>query len=290
MSAVDPLGELNTRYEQQATWTRGTRQSLFGLAGIPYGMRSAIGPGSRVLDIGCGTGAVAREILSASDGIRLTGVDIDLASLRFARQRSAALPQEHRDDVSGGRSSTWGTRQASAAEVEGPLAAGDAHALPFGDGSFDAVFFHFVLLWLREPLVALAEAARVTRPGGHVIAVAEPDHEARIDAPEPLEALGRLQTESLRRQGADVRFGRKLPVLLAVAGLADVRFGVIGGEWQHQDQTGLIESEWSMLERDLGTTLPMGELDRLERLDRAAWEAGRRVLFVPTFFGIGRAI
>jgi SAM-dependent methyltransferase len=258
MPAVDSLGDLNSRYEQQSTWTRGTREHLFGLA--------RLGPASRVLDIGCGTGAVAQEILSTSDGIRLTGVDIDLGSLRFARRRSALLP----------------------------LAAGDAHALPFGDGSFDAVFFHFVLLWLREPARALAEAARVTRPGGYVIAIAEPDHEGRIDAPEALEALGRLQTESLRRQGADVRFGRKLPALLAAAGLVDVRFGVIGGEWRREQMAELIESEWSMLRSDFGALSPgapvpsPAELARLERQDREAWAAGTRVLFVPTMWGMGR--
>jgi SAM-dependent methyltransferase len=253
MPAVDSLGDLNSRYEQQATWTRATRESLFALAGI--------GAGSRVLDVGCGTGAVARDVLSSTSGISLTGVDIDLGSLQFAQRMSPEIR----------------------------LAAGDAHALPFREASFDAAFFHFVLLWLADPGAALAEAVRVTRVGGHVIAVAEPDHEARIDAPEGLEGLGRLQIESLRRQGADSRLGRKLRGLLEAAGLADVRFGVIGGEWQRQDQAGLIESEWSMLERDLGTTLPKGELDRLERLDREAWEAGTRVLFVPTFFGIGRA-
>ena len=247
------LEELNRRYEQQSLWTRGTRQSLFELA--------EIGPGSRVLDIGCGTGAVARDVLNSTTGLRLTGVDIDLESLKFAQRRSSAMR----------------------------LTAGDAIAPPFREASFDAAFFHFVLLWLADPAEALAEAVRVTRPGGHVIAIAEPDHEARIDAPQRLEALGRLQIESLRRQGADTRFGRMLRGLLEAAGLAEVRFGVIGGEWDRQDQAGLIESEWSMLEQDLGTTLPKGELDRLERLDREAWEAGTRVLFVPTFFGIGRA-
>ena len=248
------LGQLNHRYEQQSLWTRGTRQSLFALAGI--------GPGSRVLDIGCGTGAVARDVLSSISGVSLTGVDIDLGSLQFAQRMSPGIR----------------------------LAAGDAHALPLREASFDAAFFHFVLLWLADPGQALAEAVRVTRPGGHVLAIAEPDHEARIDAPVGLEALGRMQIESLRHQGADTRFGRKLRGLLEVAGLEEVRFGVIGGEWQRQDQAGVIDSEWSMLQRDLGTTLPRVELDRLERLDREAWEAGRRVLFVPTFFGIGRAI
>ena len=254
MSALDDLGGLNRRYEQQSTWTRGTRQSLFALAGI--------GPGSRVLDIGCGTGAIDRDLRSSTSRISLTGVDIDLGSLQFARRMSPGIR----------------------------LAAADAHALPLREASFDAAFFHFVLLWLADPGVALAEAVRVTRPGGHVLAIAEPDHEARIDAPEGLEALGRMQIESLRRQGADTRFGRKLRGLLEAAGLAEVRFGVIGGEWQRQDQAGVIDSEWSMLERDLGTKLPKTQLNRLERLDREAWEAGRRVLFVPTFFGIGRVV
>jgi ubiquinone/menaquinone biosynthesis C-methylase UbiE len=100
-------------------------------------------PGSRVLEIGCGRGAgaaiIEREFLPAT----LLASDLDPAMLERAARYLAAR----------GRPRV-------------PLIAADATALPFPDGSFDAVFdfgaVHHVPEWRR----VLAETARVLRPGG----------------------------------------------------------------------------------------------------------------------------
>lgn len=122
-----------------------------------------LGPGQRVLDAGCGTG-VLLEALARAVGPTgcLVGLDHNPAFLAEARQRIEAT------DVS---------------EVV-ELREGDALALPFADASFDGSHCERVLMHLEEPGRAVAELARVTRPGGWVV-VAEPDYGAlRTDHPD----------------------------------------------------------------------------------------------------------
>jgi len=241
---------LDRRYRDQAAWTRGLRQKVLDEIGVEAG--------ARLLDIGAGTGAVADDVLRNRPGARLTAIDLDSAALAYARRRPVAAG----------------------------FVVGDAHALPFRRASFDISFFHFVLLWLKYPVAALIEAARVTRAHGYVIGFAEPDHQARIDAPAELEDLGRKQTEALASRGADTRFGRKLRAAFAEAGLRPVRVGVLGGEWA-AGRGEATDSEWPTLKSDVAGTLDRAELDRLESVDRRAWTDGVRVLFVPTFYAIG---
>lgn len=94
-----------------------------------------------VLEIGAGGGAMADGMARAHPGVRLTVTDIDDAMVASAKRRLRAYPN---------------------AKVE----QADVTALPFPDGSFDAVtsylMLHHVIAWQE----ALAEAARVLRPGG----------------------------------------------------------------------------------------------------------------------------
>jgi demethylmenaquinone methyltransferase/2-methoxy-6-polyprenyl-1,4-benzoquinol methylase len=60
------------------------------------------------------------------------------------------------------------------------LLAGDAHALPFADGAFDAVTIAFGLRNLVDPVAGLREFARVTRPGGRLV-VCEFSHPLWLD-------------------------------------------------------------------------------------------------------------
>jgi ubiquinone/menaquinone biosynthesis C-methylase UbiE len=104
-----------------------------------------LAPGASVLDVGCGTGPELEPLaeLVGSHG-RVVGLEQSAALIEAARARG--LP--------GG----------------GPieLVRGDARALPFGAGEFDACRADRTLQHLDRPDVALAEMARVTRPGGRV--------------------------------------------------------------------------------------------------------------------------
>jgi hypothetical protein len=133
---------------------------------------------------------------------------------------------------------------------------------------------------------------RVTRPGGAVFALAEPDYCGRIDFPEELNHLGKLQTIALRKQGADPCMGRKLAGIFQQAGLVSIETGVLGGQWSAPPDWEAWESEWAMLEADLTQESEISEISdfvRLKDLDKAAYEGGQRILFVPTFYAWGRA-
>lgn len=235
------------RYTQQAGWTAQTRQYLFGKAGISAA--------SRVLEPGCGTGA----ILTDCPGDLVAGVDWDLANLRVAHRTAP----------------------------NAVLACADALSLPYPPAVFDACISHFFLLWVDAER-ALAEMRRVTRPGGVIIALAEPDYYNRIDRPVELEEIGRLQALSLENQGADPRIGRNLAGLFVHAGLEDVLTGVMGGEWGRREPDSGWEQEWAALESDLAGEVEPDKLAELRRLDAAAWAHGERILFVPTFYAFGR--
>ena len=244
------MDELHARYQQQAEWTESLRRYIFE--------RLDLGPSARVLEVGCGTGAVLQTLFGYTQAIAL-GVDIDLPSLRFARRN---LPQA-------------------------AFSAGDAHSLPFAAAAFDAVMCHFLLLWVANPLKVVREMARVCRPGGAVIALAEPDYGGRIDFPAALAEAGQMQANALQARGADPLAGRKLSGWMHAAGLAAVETGVLGGQWRGPASPQAHQSEWETLARDLSGRISPGRLEDLKRMDQAAWQVGSRVLFVPTFYAIG---
>ena len=96
-----------------------------------------------VLDLGCGTGVMARAIAAREDFAgTVTGVDQSPDFIAAAE------------------------RLAAGAGIE--FLVGDAHALDLPAASFDAVVAHTLVSHVRDPLAVLAQAARVIRPGGSV--------------------------------------------------------------------------------------------------------------------------
>ena len=239
------------RFTRQAQWTRDLRAYLFS--------RLQIENARRVLEVGCGTGAILAEL---PNEIPLrAGLNLDRQQLSLAMR------------------SNPGSR----------LTQGDGQTQPYPDGSFDVSLCHFLLLWVADPARVLAEMTRVTRPGGLVLALAEPDYGGRIDHPEELAVLGQWQMESLRQQGADPLMGRKLAGLFHGAGLKSVETGALGGQWSGRPDWEARESEWAILEADLRKTRQDGESWQvLKTLDKSAYQRGERVLFVPTFYAWGR--
>lgn len=240
----------HARFSQQAQWTGALRAHIFPRVGV----HSA----QRILDVGCGTGALFGELLAQSDAA-IFGVDIQRQHLRLARAHPDAL-----------------------------LSQGDALQLPYPEGIFDITLCHFLLLWVADPLQTLSEMARVARPGGMVLALAEPDYGGRIDYPPELAQLGVWQTESLKRQGADPLMGRKLSGLFHQIGLENIETGVLGGQWRGAPAPEAWESEWKILEFDAKTPKVSETFGVLKARDADAWERGQRVLFVPTFYALGR--
>lgn len=117
---------------------------------------------------------------------------------------------------------------------------------------------------------------RVTRPGGWILALAEPDYGGRIDFPRELEAVGQRQIQGLLDQGANPYLGRTLRSLFVSAQLTEIRTGLLGGEWQGSPGEDHMDLEWETLARDLSHLLPAGEIEHYQRIDRRAWKMGTK--------------
>lgn len=103
---------------------------------------AALRPGDSALDVACGTGRLSAELRASvgPSGI-VVGLDVSEAMLAVARAADASIE--------------W--------------VVGDATALPYGDGRFDAVTIAFGLRNLADPDRGLAEMRRVARPGGRLV-------------------------------------------------------------------------------------------------------------------------
>jgi SAM-dependent methyltransferase len=100
--------------------------------------------GAEILEVGCGTGPVSRELASRPGVHRVVGIDPSPVFLAKARDRAQSLP--------------------NLTFIEG-----DGRSLPCDSSSFDAVIFHTTLSHVPEPSSALSEAFRTLRPGGTLV-------------------------------------------------------------------------------------------------------------------------
>ena len=154
-------------------------------------------PGMRVLDVGCGQGADAFELaaLVGPDGL-VTGVDFSELLITEAVRRGAdrGLPVKF--------------------EV------GDAQALRFPDSSFDAVRTERMLMHVPDPSRALAEMARVLRPGGRMV-VCDFDWESQF-CDSPLKDTTRKIALSFCDGMKNGWIGRCLPRLFREVGMTDI--------------------------------------------------------------------
>jgi SAM-dependent methyltransferase len=240
------------RYLQQAQWTQNMRTYLYQKASLEHA--------SRILDIGCGTGVLEQELPNYTTS-RSFALDIDRAYLSFAKQYAS-----HTD-----------------------YALGNALSLPYADRSFEVTFCHFLMLWVKDVHQAVAEMVRVTYPNGIVLALAEPDYGGRIDFPPELSQIGTWQATSLHQQGANPFMGRELRSVFHAAGLVDVEVGVMAGQWDDKTSDKDVSLEWKVIRSDLRHKSEFfNQADRLEALENTSRKNGKRVLFVPTFYAIGR--
>ncbi len=238
------------RYQQQSLWTRSLRHYLL--------QKVSIQPTSNVLEVGCGTGAICSDLIEKFP-CNIFGIDINLQSVEIAIRNTPKLI----------------------------AACCDANLLPFPSGFFEVVYCHYFLLWLANPLKVIAEIKRVLQTGGVFLVFAEPDHSARIDFPSELKSIGKLQVESLKMQGVDVQMGRKIPGLLSQSGFHNIQYGISGFESYSGSLPDWWESEWEVIRNDLESMIFQDRLNHLQSFDKKCWNAGTRILFVPTFYAIG---
>ena len=155
-------------------------------------------PDALILDIGCGPGTITADLADRVPRGHVTGVD--------------AAP----DIIEQARGLTRGRGNLD-------FAAGDVYALGYPAGAFDVVHAHQVLQHLSDPVKALREMRRVTRPGG-LIAVRDADYGAMTWYPEvpALDDWLALYHRVARGNGGEPQAGRRLHAWAREAGLTDV--------------------------------------------------------------------
>jgi SAM-dependent methyltransferase len=159
--------------------------------------------GRRILDLGCGRGT-AEVKLSRLHLTQVTLVAVDLLVDRVREALTAARSHN----------------------IRASFAAADARGLPFLDASFDSAFCVAVLQHIGDVAGAVAELARVTRPGGRIVAV-EPDNSGRYFyssssvGMRAYELAGQFFSSVGRERGdaTDPAVGPKLPTLFARSGI-----------------------------------------------------------------------
>jgi SAM-dependent methyltransferase len=171
-------------------------------------------PGTRLLEVGCGVGAVLAVLGQEFSGVELFGVDIEQKQLDFARGHLER------------------------AGVEATLRQADALALPFTDGSFDQVWMMWFLEHIADPPAALRETRRVLVPGGRITAIEVDYSTCRAEPSTPaLEALIRTMVQGMSASGWS-NAGTRLPGWLRETGFHAVDEGERTFWWRDEDLSG----------------------------------------------------
>jgi len=139
-----PHGDVPALYDRAAERYDHFRELWLRLAGAPAeqalidDLCAVLQPGAKVLDAGCGTGALARQVRRIEPTAQITLLDLSPAML------------------------------ARAADVRGEHVVGSVLDLPVADDSFDVVISGWVIETLPDPIAAVREYLRVINPEGHV--------------------------------------------------------------------------------------------------------------------------
>ncbi len=227
---------------------------------------------ARILDVGCGPGTITAGLADRVPLGQVTGIDAAAEVVEQARSAGGERPNLD-------------------------FAPGDVYALDYADGTFDVVHAHQVLQHLGDPVRALREMRRVTRPGG-LVAVRDADYGGMTWYPEPpvLDEWMALYQRVARGNGGQPDAGRRLLSWARAAGFTDI--GCSSSTWTFATEAErswwgsvwadrTVKSRYAALATEGGYARPAD----LQRIAGAwtAWAAGEDSWFlVPHGEIVGR--
>ena len=158
--------------------------------------------GMDLLDVGCGPATITADLAARVAPGRVVGLDAASGALEAARATLA--------------------ERGLSTRVE--LTDGDVMSLPFDDGTFDVAHAHQVLQHLSDPVGALTEMRRVTRPGG-IVAARDAVYSAMTWFPQPegMELWRSVYMATARANGGEPDAGSRMLAWARQAGFTDVR-------------------------------------------------------------------
>jgi SAM-dependent methyltransferase len=232
---------------------------------------SALKPGMRLLDCGCGPGSITIDLAAVVAPGEVIGVDLEASQIELARGQA---------------------RERGLQRVRFEVAS--VYELPFPDGSFDAVFSHALFEHLAEPEAALQEIRRVLRPDG-VAGLSSPDWSGNLMIPADPEVRRAVEIFKgiQQRNGGNPYVGRELGRLLKEAGFFSIRLSAIYDNYE--DVPLVAELLAQQIEQGVGKQIVASPgLDRAEvgALCHAlrTWARHDGVLFAQSFVdAIGNA-
>ncbi|MER7921626.1 class I SAM-dependent methyltransferase [Streptomyces sp. NPDC096057] len=192
--------------QETAVYTHGHHESVLRshtrrtAANSAAYLLGSLKPHMKILDIGCGPGTITADLAALVPDGQVTGVDHAPGILDQARDTAARRGLDNVD-----------------------FAVADVHALDYPDDTFCVVHAHQVLQHVGDPVRALKEMKRVTKPGGF-IAARDADYAAMTWHPEVPELDGWLDLyrRVARANGGEPDAGRRLKSWARQAGLTDV--------------------------------------------------------------------
>ncbi|KAJ3006642.1 hypothetical protein HKX48_009540 [Thoreauomyces humboldtii] len=154
-------------------------------------------PSSNLLDVGCGPGTITADLAALLPTGSVVAIDTEDDVLSKAKETC---------DARGGLANVRFEK-------------GDVHRLSYPDGHFDVVHAHQVLQHVADPVAALREMRRVTKPGG-IVAVREVDFQGTVWYPDVdgMTDWLRLYSEVARSNGGEPDAGRRLHAWARQAG------------------------------------------------------------------------
>lgn len=182
-------------------WTRGFHGDAFLRRSAERNaafLLPRLAPGQRVVDIGCGPGAITVGLADRVVPGEVIGIDSDADFIADATQR-------------------WSRPNLLFEQADGA-------ALPLDTGACDIAFLHAVLQHVESPTAVLSEVRRVVRGGG-VVGIADADLDGFLIHPQTEELTAALALDRRTRRNPEI--GRQLRELLLDAGFGDVEFTVV---------------------------------------------------------------
>ena len=207
---------------------------------------------ANVLDAGCGTGVISRELACKLNAGQVTGIDPSPVFLATARKKASDIP--HLNYVKG-----------------------DCRHLPFDDESFDVVIFHTTLSHIPVPEKALAEVFRVLHPGG-ILAIFDGNYTTTTLANGDFDPLQACADAAMAAIVHDRWLIQRLPGLVRAAGFSIIK----------QRSLGIVETnepDYMMSIADRGADILAVDGRISVELAQALKDEARRRVVAGCFFG-----